>query len=184
VTKIQRTILGNVQMAAVCDDCLGRGRKASKNCSECGGEGIKNDVTSLSIKIPAGVGDGESIKFVGQGQAGPHGTPAGDLYLRVRVRADKRWSRSGNDIKTKLEITYSEAVLGTKKGVETIDGEVILKIPEATVSGQVIAIRGRGIPRLRSNGRGDHLVEVVIKVPGKLSRDQRKILEELAKEGL
>ncbi len=184
VTHIQRTILGAVQMQAVCGDCQGAGQKASKLCGDCRGQGVMSETAEMTIKIPAGISDGEAVRFVGRGSAGKKGAPAGDLYARVQVRGDKRWQRQGYDIRTKLDISYSEAVLGSKKEIETIDGLAELKIPEGAKSGQVLSIKGRGIPRLNQSSRGDHQVELSIKVPTGINRAQRKLLEDLAKEGL
>ena len=184
VVHVQRTILGAVQMQTVCGDCQGAGQKASKACSDCRGQGIASETAEMTIKIPAGINNGEAVRFAGRGSAGKKGAPAGDLFVRVQVRSDKRWQRQGEDIHTKLDISYSEAVLGAKKEIETIDGQADLKIPEGAKSGQILSIKGRGVPRLKQNGRGDHLVELTIKVPASISRSQRKLLEELGKEGL
>ncbi len=192
VTRVQRTILGNIQMQITCETCLGQGKIITQKCSKCRGRGVTNEKVELVVNIPAGIDNEETIRLTGQGESGEQGGGAGDLYLRVGVRASKIFERRGYDILTNLEITFSEASLGTKRDVKTIDGEVSLKIPAGTEPEQVFVLKGKGIQRLNSTGsfgsahdkRGDHLVTIKIKVPKNVSRQQRKILEELNKEGL
>lgn len=184
VTRIQRTILGAVQMQSSCPNCNGQGKKPSQTCRECSGTGVVREATELEIKIPAGINDGESVRFPRQGEAGINGAPAGDLYVRVRVKADKRFIRRGFDIITKLEINFSEAALGVKRNIETIDGQAELEIAKGLQSGEIIKLRGHGVSKLNSNERGDHLVEISIKTPTKLNRQQQEALENLKSLGL
>jgi molecular chaperone DnaJ len=184
VTKVQRTILGAIQMETACSDCRGSGKRVSQYCRDCSGSGIVKDSVRLQVKLPAGINEGESVRFPGQGEAGAEGAPAGDLYVRVAVKPDKRWRRQGYDVHSQLKLTISEAVLGTKKAIETINGPVELKIPDGTQPGKVFTLKGAGINRLKGGGKGDHLVEVVLVVPERLNRNQKKAVEELAKEGL
>jgi len=178
-TKIQRTIFGQMQVETTCSDCDGEGKTFSQKCSKCGGRGIVRELTNLKIRIPAGIDEGESIRLAGQGEAGARGASAGDLYLKIRVKPDKRFERDGYDIKSKAEIKFSQAALGDKIEVATVDGPVKLKIPEGTQSGTVFRLRDRGVIKLNGRGRGDHLVKVIIKTPTGLSRKQKKMLEEL-----
>jgi len=180
--KSQRTIFGMVQMEAVCEKCRGEGKVNSKDCTKCHGSGAVNEEVKLAIKIPAGIDSGESIRYAGQGEAGVKGAMASDLYIRTRVKMDSRFNRQGYDIITEKEINFTKAALGAKIEVETVDGSVELKIPEGTQSGTVFRLAGRGVPRLRERGRGDHLVKVTVKIPKGLSRKQRKFLEELGEE--
>jgi molecular chaperone DnaJ len=184
VTRMQRTILGNIQMQTTCETCNGAGKIIKEKCTKCRGRGVTNEKVELTVNIPAGIDNDETIRLTGQGEAGEQGGGAGDLYLRINVRANKNFERRGYDILTDLEITYSEATLGTKRDIKTIDSEVSLKIPAGTEAGQIFMLKGRGVQRLNSTGRGDHLVTVKIKVPKNISRQQRKILEELSQEGL
>lgn len=179
VNKVQRTILGNMQVQVACDDCRGEGKSYEKKCTKCKGSGVIMDDSKLKVKIPAGIDDGQTIRIQGQGGAGEAGSPAGDLYLKIRVNSDKRFRRDGYDIKTKSEIGFSQAALGDRIEVETVDGKVKLKIPAGTQSGTVFKLRGKGVTRLNSFGRGDQLVEVHVKTPTNITRKQKKMLEEL-----
>ncbi len=184
VTTVQRTMLGAIQMQSVCQACGGEGKKASEHCGACRGQGRVEKNVSIQVKIPAGINDGETIRLSGQGEVGQKGAPNGDLYLHIFTEKDKRWQRDNNDIHTQLDIKMTQAILGDNVEIETVDGKVTLKIPEGTNSGAVIAIRGKGVPKLRGGGRGDHLVTVKIATPNKLNREQRKLVESLAKEGI
>lgn len=178
-TRVQRTILGNMQVQMICSSCGGEGKTASKQCSKCSGRGIAREVVSLKIKIPAGIGDGGVIRLAGQGEAGEKGAPAGDLYLRVKVKKDPRFSREGDDIYSKIYINFTQAALGDKIEIDTVDGSVKLKIPEGTQSGTRFRLRGRGVPILSGRGRGDHYATVQIKTPQGLTRKQKEVLREL-----
>ena len=179
VIKTQRTILGNVQMQSTCPTCHGEGKVIKEKCKQCRGGGIVSEIVNLNIKIPAGVNSGESIRYSGQGEAAPRGGQAGDLYIKIRVSPDKGFTRQGDDILSKAEISMAAAALGGKIEVQTVDGPVELKIPEGTQSGRVIKLKEKGVPRLRGRGRGDHLVEVIVKTPTGLSRKQKELLKEL-----
>ncbi len=179
VTKVQQTILGNMQIQMTCEACGGEGKTYSEKCSACGGRGVVLETVNLKIKIPAGVNDGEVIRLAGQGEAGERGAPAGDLYVKIRVQPDSRWQREGANILSEVEISFTQAALGDKIEVETVDGPVKLKIPAGTQSGTVFKLRGKGAPRLRGRGRGDHLVKVIVKTPTNLTRRQKKLLREL-----
>jgi molecular chaperone DnaJ len=178
VTRMQRTILGSIQVQTICDACGGEGKTYAQKCSKCSGAGISRETSTLKIKIPAGIDDGETIRLTGQGEAGERGAPAGDLYLKMKIKPDARFERGGYDIKSKALIGFRQAALGDKIEVETVDGAVKLKIPAGTQSGTVFKLRGRGIPKLRGSGRGDHFVEVVVRTPTGLSRKQKELLEE------
>lgn len=179
VTKVQRTILGNIQVQATCEACHGEGKQFTQKCSQCRGSGITNDVVKLKVKIPAGINEGEVIRLTGEGEAGELGSPAGDLYLKVRIRADSRFERHDYDILTKATINFTQAALGDKIDVETVDGNLKLKIPAGTQSGTVFKLRGKGVTKLRGSGRGDQLVEVIVDTPKSLSRKQKSLLKEL-----
>lgn len=182
VTSVQRTILGAFQSRSRCPHCQGEGKIPKEKCKQCGGSGLEKDTVELRIDIPAGIEHGQTIKLAGQGEAAPSGS-AGDLYVRVRVKGDARFERDGMTIRSTAEISISQAVLGDKIDVETVDGEVTLKIPAGTQSGQVFTLRGKGAPGLHGRGRGDHLVTVDVRIPKKLSRAQRKLFEQLQESG-
>jgi len=179
VVKTQRTILGNMQIQSTCPTCHGEGKIIKEKCHQCKGGGVVNEIAGLNIKIPAGIDNGETIRYAGQGEAAPAGGPAGDLYIKVRVAPDKRFSRQGYDILSKIEISVSAASLGGKIEVEAVDGPVELKIPDGTQSGRVFRLKGKGITRLNGRGRGDQLVEIIVKIPTGLSRKQKEMLRDL-----
>ena len=133
----------------------------------------------MKIKIPAGIDNGQSIRLAGYGGAGIHGAPDGDLYVRVRVRKDLRFEREKYDIKSEVYITFTQAILGDKISVDTVEGSLKLKIPPGTDSHTVFRLRGKGVPKLHSRARGDHYVTVKIKTPKNLNRKQKQIIKEL-----
>jgi molecular chaperone DnaJ len=179
VEQVQRTILGAMRTIGVCPDCRGEGKKVDKPCGRCHGRGIYKDREVIKIKIPAGISDGQTIRLSGKGEAGERGTAPGDLYLTVLVKPHALFKREGDDILTKANITFRQAALGDKIEVETVHGPVILKIPDGTQTGRVFKLKEKGVPHLNSSGAGDHLVEVVVTTPTRLSRSQKKALEEL-----
>ena len=184
VTKIKRTILGNIQMQTTCEKCQGEGKTISKVCPRCKGKGIVRAEVKLKIKIPAGINNNETLRLSGQGEAGEKDAPNGDLYVRIKVNPSKKFIRDGYNIKSELEITFSEAILGAKKDIETVWGIVSLKIPAGTQSGKIFLLRDKGVPKLHGRSKGDHLVTVIIQVPKNINRKQKKFLEELQESGL
>lgn len=180
--QVLRNLGFGMGIPSTCPDCSGIGRKTEKDCSQCKGRGTINQAETFPVKIPAGIDNNQTIRLAGKGQAGIKGGPAGDLYLKIKVVPDPRFKRSGFDIITKTEISFSQAALGGKIDIETIDGNVKLKIPEGTQSGKVFRLKGRGVPHLQSRGRGDQLVEVTVKTPTRLSRKQKELLKELNDE--
>lgn len=179
VIRVQRTILGNMQVQVPCGDCGGEGKTYAQKCKKCKGTGVISDKADIKVKIPAGIDDGETIRLSGYGEAGERGAAAGDLYINVSVRGDKRFERTGYDIKSKKFISFGQAVLGAKVDIETIDGIVELKIPAGTQSETIFKLKGRGVNRLRQGGRGDHFVEIKVSIPTSISRKQRNLIEEL-----
>jgi len=176
ITRVQRTILGNVQTAAECPHCAGEGKIYSQRCSKCGGSGTHQDSVKLKVKIPAGINEGESVRLSGQGEAGQKGTAAGDLYLHIKIKPHRKFVRLGYDIKTEEVISFSQAALGDKIEVDTIHGPVKLKIPEGTQSGTTFRLKAKGVPKVQGHGQGDQLVKVVVKIPAGLNRKQKQIL--------
>ncbi len=178
VRVVQRTILGSIQTVSVCPRCQGSGKVPEKKCRQCGGDGVVKGVKKLSLKIPAGVSDGEVLRVSGEGEPGERGGRPGDLYVTLRVAADPRFTRQGFEILSKIEIPMSQAALGGTVAVETVDGPVELKIPAGTQPGQTFRLRGKGVPLLKKSGRGDHLAEISVAIPRKLTKEQRRILED------
>lgn len=179
VSRMQQTILGSIQTESVCQSCQGEGRTFSKKCIKCHGNGIIKDIVRLKIKIPAGINEGETVRLSGQGEAAPLGGQAGNLYIRVRINKDNNFVREGYDIRSKADLSISQASLGDKIDILTIDGNVKLKIPEGTQPGTIFRLRSKGIPKLQGRGRGDHLVEVKVRIPKTLNKAQKKALEDL-----
>jgi molecular chaperone DnaJ len=178
VKKVHQTMFGAIAQAGVCDTCGGSGQVPEKICSKCHGEGRLRERTSVKVKIPAGIENGQTIRLAGKGEAGKTNVPAGDLYLTILVRPDKRFQRDGANIYSGAEVSFPEAALGTTIEVETVQGKVKLKIPAGTQSGKIFRLTDKGMPHLNRDGHGEHYVTISVKTPTKLSRKQRKMLEE------
>lgn len=183
VESVQRTILGAMRSSHVCGTCHGQRTVPEKPCRVCRGRGFTKQRKQLAINIPAGIADGQTIRLTGQGEIGTPGSQPGDLYVVVHVRPDQRLARDGDTVKSELKISVSDAALGAIKRVETLDGEVELKIPAGTQNGKILKLSGRGIQRLQGTGRGDHLVSILVKIPTKLNRQEKKIFQDLQEIG-
>lgn len=179
VSRLQRTILGNIQTQTTCTACGGEGKTYNQKCSKCTGNGVHHEAVKLKVRIPAGIADGESIRLNSQGEAGQKGAPAGDLYLRIKLNPHKKFVRAGYDVRTEEVINIKQAVLGGKIEVLTVHGSLQLKIPEGTQSGTVFKLKEKGVPRLHNRGTGDHFVKVIVKIPTGLNKKQKQLLEEL-----
>jgi molecular chaperone DnaJ len=188
VQKERRTMFGVFMQTETCSACQGRGEKFDKNCSKCGGDGKVKEEKTIKVKIPAGIADGQTIKITGQGGVGSRpgsgSSTAGDLYVSVHVKKHSIFERKGDDIVYNLDISFSRAALGGSETVPTLKNKIKLKIPSGIQSGKVIKINGAGFPHLQGRGEGDLYVVVNVKVPEKLSRSQKKLIEDLEKEGL
>jgi molecular chaperone DnaJ len=184
VQRMQRTIFGTVQVSATCGDCFGTGKIPEKPCSRCKGSGSERQEKELQIEIPAGISEGEAIRIEGQGEHPGKGGKAGDLFVRIHVTSHSLFEREGNDVRSTVYVPYTTLALGGSISVETVDGPGDLKVPEATPSGSVFRLRGKGVPFLRSSGRGDQYVIVQPDVKTKLTKEQKRLLEDLRKEGL
>ncbi|MFZ6015144.1 MAG: molecular chaperone DnaJ [Patescibacteria group bacterium] len=184
VQQTQRTVLGTFNTVAVCQDCHGKGEKPDKQCSACSGSGIQKVERKLGITVPPGMKSGEALKLSGQGDYPGAGGVAGDLYVRVRVKSDPLFTRDDHNILSTVNIPFTIMALGGKVDIQTVDGPVSLKIPSGTAAKSVFKLRGKGVPYMSGYGRGDHMVTVMPDVPQKLSREQKKILEELQNTGL
>lgn len=180
VQRVVNSMFGQMAQAVVCPTCDGQGSIPTQKCRVCGGDGRVRRETMIKVSVPAGIDDGERIRLTGQGEAGERGAAAGDLYLRIRVIPDARYERDGANLVSSVHITFSQAALGAKVEVETLDGVVTMKIPSGTQSGKVFRLKDKGIPHLRKRGRGDHLVTVVVDVPTKLSGKRKTLLKQLA----
>lgn len=179
VRRTVQSIFGMMQQAVVCDRCQGRGKTYAESCQACRGAGRTEREEKVSIDIPAGISDGQTLSLAGHGAAGEIGSRPGDLYVNVHVRPHKTLVRRGDDIVSQYAMSYTEATLGAKVSIETIEGEVIMKIPAGTQPGEVFRIKGKGVPHLQRYGRGDHLVSVTLTVPKKLSSEEKRYIEAL-----
>ncbi len=181
VTNVMRTIFGNIQQAAPCPKCRGRGKIPEKVCSVCRGKGTQVRPQSITLKVPAGIDDGATIRLREHGEAVATG-PKGDLYVHVRVKAHKRFTREGDLILSEEHVPMVEAALGTEINVDTVDGKVRMKVPVGTQSGTDFKLSGHGVPHLRSTMRGPHIVTVIVDTPTKLTKNQQELLQEFATE--
>ena len=172
---------GFFSIEQACPRCSGSGRTVEKPCKSCGGAGLKSKVRSFSVKIPAGVKNGSRIKLGGRGEPGPAGAQAGDLYVVVKVRPHALFGRKGDDLSLELPLTFSEAALGAKVRVPTLDGPVTLRIPSGTANGRTFRVRGKGAPK--KGGGGDLMVTVRVEVPTKLSKEEKELVEKLHELG-
>jgi molecular chaperone DnaJ len=176
----QSTILGSFSRTVVCSNCNGTGQVITHPCGRCQGDGRQSKHEKVQINVPAGVADGVRLKLSGRGAAGRRGGPAGDLYVDISVKPHPVFTRVGNDVTVKLPISFSQAALGTELLISTLDGEEKLHIPPGTQTGTEFRLRGHGIPYLNRRGRGDQVVETVVKTPQRLNEEQRRLLEDLS----
>jgi molecular chaperone DnaJ len=172
---------GFFQMISTCPQCRGAGRVITTPCKKCSGSGSVPKKRVLSVKIPAGVHEGQGIRVSGEGEPGKGGGPRGDLYCYVRIKQHEFLERDGNNLIAVVPISFSQAALGASIEVPSLDGTKQLKIPAGTQYGSVFRIRGQGLPEVRSGRRGDQLVQITIETPAKLNQKQRDILGEFAK---
>ena len=178
----RRTILGTIQSAMVCDRCEGSGKIPETPCTKCKGSGVIRGQKTIKVNIPAGIDDNQRIRVRGEGEAGYRGEPAGDLYILVRVQPSPNFKREGFNVYKDVEVSYSQAALGTTIETATIDGEVKIKVAPGTQPGTVLRVGGKGIPHLNRGGRGDMFVTINIAVPKKLSKRQKELLKQLDEE--
>ncbi len=180
-----RTAIGPFAQVSTCPSCQGEGSIPEKVCDKCKGEGRVKDRKSIKITIPAGIETGQTLRIQGQGNDGRKGNPAGDLLVEVIVKNNTSFKREGNDLHYKAQISISQAILGDKIEVKLLDGKKIsLKVPQGTSSGKVFRVSGKGVPRLSGYGQGDLYITVNIKIPQKLTKEQKKLFEQLKKEGI
>jgi molecular chaperone DnaJ len=184
VRKMAQSFFGSFSQVVTCQDCQGKGQIPKDACKKCGGDGVTRDYQKVSVEIPPGIEEGQTLRMSGQGEAPAGAGRAGDLYINIHVKPHEEFSRQGRDIVSTKEISYSQAALGDKVSVNTIEGKVNMKISPGTQPGDIYKIKGRGVVGPTRFGRGHHLVEIKVKVPERLSKDQRSLVEKLQKEGL
>jgi molecular chaperone DnaJ len=173
-----RTVFGNIQQAAPCPTCRGTGQVPEKVCTVCNGKGTERRNQSINLKIPAGVDDGATIRLREHGEAIAHG-PKGDLYVNIRVKPHKKFTREGDLILSTEHINMIDAALGTEIDVDTVDGPVRMKVPAGTQSGSDFKLSGHGVPHINKKSRGAHIVTIAVDTPTRLSKDQKDLLESL-----
>lgn len=181
VRTTKRTPFGMVQSSGPCSRCGGSGKIIHQPCPTCRGKGAVRRNKKITVNIPAGIDDGQTISLKGQGSAGANGGPAGDLLVTVAVRDSDKFERDGTSVLSSVELSFAQAALGADLQVDTIDGKVKLTIPEGTQSGTVFRLRGKGIPFLRGSGRGDQYVTVNVAVPKNLNAHQKEALRAFAR---
>lgn len=169
---------GFFNLGAACPQCHGTGQVVTTRCRTCRGTGESSRSRRITVKVPAGVETGSKVRVRGEGGRGIAGAPPGDLILNIRVQPHPVFRREGDDIHMELPVTFTEAALGARVRVPTIDGNVTMTIPEGTQSGDQLRLKGRGVKHLNSAGRGDQYVEISVKVPEKLSSEQRNMLRQ------
>jgi molecular chaperone DnaJ len=192
VQHVQRSLLGDIRTSRPCPTCQGYGSVIADPCAECRGDGRVRTRRTLSATVPAGVADGNRIQIAGEGEVGPGGGPAGDLYLEIRVAKHPVYTRRGDSLHCQVTIPMTAAALGTRIDVPTLESErddldfeadklVSVDIPAGTQYGEQVIARGKGVPRLNGSGRGDLTIQIIVKTPTDLDSDQRELLENLAK---
>lgn len=176
--RVMNTIFGQIQQNVTCETCAGRGKVPEKVCTVCRGKGTERRKRSINLKVPAGIDDGATIRLNGHGEAIGHGQK-GDLYVHIRVKAHKKFTREGDIILSETHIGMIDAALGTEIDVETVDGKIRMKVPAGTQSGTDFKLSGHGVPHMRSDKRGPHIVSLIVDTPTKLSKRQKELFEQL-----
>lgn len=180
IRRVQQSVFGQFVNVMACDRCRGSGQVISKPCAECRGRGTVEHLRKLTITIPPGVDDGQQMQVAGEGESGQRGGPPGDLYIFISVAAHETFKRQGSDIVLDVTVNVAQAALGAELDVPTIDGTTRVTLPAGTQFGRVLRLRGKGVPHLRGNGRGDQQVRVRVEVPTHLTDEQRRLFERLA----
>jgi molecular chaperone DnaJ len=182
VVSVTKTIFGNIQQAMTCPTCKGVGKVPEKLCTVCKGKGTKSKNQEVKLKIPAGIDDGATIRLREHGEAMAN-APKGDLYVNLRVKAHKLFTREGELILSEQTVNMVDAALGTEIDVDTVDGPVKMKIPAGTQSGTDFKLSGHGVPFIKGNGRGAHIVTIIVETPQNLNKAQKDILEQFKSTG-
>lgn len=181
IREVKQSILGSFAMQQTCPECEGQGKVPKEKCTKCKGEGVVREQKEIKVAIPAGISNGEMIRLSGSGEA-VKGGRAGDLYIKIHVRPHKTFTKEGTTLHMKLDVKLSDALLGAKYSVETLDGAIDVKIPAGISHGESLRVKGKGVPSGR--GRGDLIIKVAVPLPKKLSKKAKQAVEELKKEGI
>lgn len=180
VRRVQQTILGQFMTSGPCPTCNGEGVQVSDPCDTCKGRGRSRKYTTLSVSVPAGIDDGQTIRMTGQGEAAAGKGANGDLFIKVRVQSHKYFERRNKQIHSTVGVNVAQAALGDDIEIDTLDGPVVFTIPSGTQSGQQFRLRGKGVPDLRGADRGDQLVTVEVVIPKRLNKEQEELFEQLS----
>jgi len=182
ITEMRKSFFGTFANERICDECQGAGSVPKEKCPKCHGIGVLQKEEEIEVNIPADVNTGESIRLTGGGESVKGGS-SGDLYIKLHVEKSNLFAKEGKNLITELNVKMTDAVLGNVYKMQTLDGEIELKIPEGTNAEDVLRVRGKGVPK-ESGDRGDILIKIKIKTPSRLSKGAKKIFEDLRKEGL
>jgi molecular chaperone DnaJ len=185
VQQVKKTIFGSYTTLATCPECKGEGTIPEKPCNVCRGEGRTKGQETIEINIPAGIDTNQVIKVEGKGEAGKKGAKAGNLFVRIFVKKHSMFERRGDDLFSQVEVNFSQAALGDKTEIKSLEGtNLLVEVPAGTESGKVLRISGKGIPHFNGYGRGNLYIELKVKTPKKLSRKQKELFDKLREEGL
>jgi molecular chaperone DnaJ len=179
VRRVQQTILGQFMTSTPCGTCGGEGVQVTDPCPNCRGRGRVTRARTISVSIPAGIDENQTLRLSGQGEASAYGGAPGNLYVKVRVKQHPIFTRTGKTIQSQIAVNMAQAALGDELEIDTIDGSVSFKLPPGTQSGQQFRLRGKGVPDMRGGDRGDQIVTVQVHTPRDLTAEQRDLLEQL-----
>ncbi len=183
IHETKRSMFGSVSVTSNCPTCFGAGKIPKEKCETCRGSGTTNKQEEINLQIPSGIEDGEMVRMTGSGEAVRGGT-SGDLYIKVHVKPDPVFRKEGHNLVTDLSIKLSTALLGGEHVLETLDGKITVVIPAEIAHGEILRVKGKGVPSDRGGRRGDILIHISIKLPNKLSKTARNLIEDLKNEGL
>ena len=182
VRNIQRTILGSIATNQTCSKCHGSGKVPKDPCKTCHGTGVVRDTRNIKLSVPAGIQNGETLRLSSMGEA-VQGGPSGDLYVHISVTPHKSIQRKGSDLYSTLDIKLTDALLGAQYSVETLDGSAPISIPAGTKIGSTVLLKEKGVPTSKSR-RGNFVVQLNIKLPEKITKEAKEIIEQLKKQGI
>jgi len=182
VNEQRRSFMGIINTTRICNTCYGQGQIPSVKCGICHGTGVTERAQEIAVKIPEGIEDGQTMRLTGMGEAVPFGV-SGDLYVKVHVKPHSMIRKEGLNLITELKVKLTQALAGSEVNLKTLDGDLLVTIPDGTNNGDVLRIKGKGVPH-GHNKRGDLLVKIAIDMPKKLSKNAAKLIEELKKEGI
>lgn len=183
MTVTQQSMLGTIRRQTTCDKCHGRGVIIEHPCKTCRGAGTVDKKNTIEVDIPAGIDNGQQLRYEGQGEAGKNGGPYGDLYISYRIKPSKEFQRRGNTIYTTIPISFAQATLGDEINVKTVHGNTKLKIPAGTQPNKKFTLQGEGVPYLRGNGNGDQITTVQVEIPKSINEKQKEALVDFVKAG-